>query len=166
MPSVRVDRTHFSPDIGEFIALLHKHLVHYVVVGGEAVIFHGHARLTGDVDFFFDPDSANADRLFAALTEFWDGEVPGVHGSEELMHPGLILQFGIPPNRIDLINDVDNVAFADAWATRVQAVLVTPSGDVPMFYMSVEQLVKNKEATARPKDLDDLTYLRRKPSTP
>ena len=42
----------FSPDILEFMYLLHEFGVRYLIVGGEAVIYYGHARLTGDVDFF------------------------------------------------------------------------------------------------------------------
>ena len=54
MPQDRlVDRSHFSPDIREFIQLLHIHKVRYLIIGGEAAIFYGHVRLTGDVDFFY-----------------------------------------------------------------------------------------------------------------
>lgn len=44
--------SHFSPDIIEFISLLEKYSVEYLIVGGEAVIYYGYARLTGGVDFF------------------------------------------------------------------------------------------------------------------
>lgn len=45
---------HFSKDIQDFIRLLNQHHVRYLIVGGEAVIYYGYARLTGDVDFFFE----------------------------------------------------------------------------------------------------------------
>ncbi len=159
MPPVRIDANHFSPDTCAFIELLHTHRVRYLIVGGEAVIFHGHARLTGDVDFFFANDSANTDQIFAALDEFWDGDVPGVEGPQNLSPEGIIIQFGLPPNRIDLINSIDGVEFVEAWPGRVEAVLVTPEGDVPMSFIGLEALATNKEATGRPKDLDDLSYL-------
>ena len=133
----------------------------YLIVGGEAVIFHGHARLTGDVDFFFSPDSENAKRLFAALSDFWGGDVPEVKSAEELMVQGLILQYGLPPNRIDLINQVDGVTFDEAWIPRVKATLITSSNEVPLYYIGVDELIRNKENAARSKDLDDLEYLRR-----
>ena len=53
MPQERIESAHFSPDVREFIGLLHKHGVRYVIVGGEAVIYYGYARFTGDVDFFY-----------------------------------------------------------------------------------------------------------------
>jgi hypothetical protein len=40
----------FSPDFREFIALLNKHAVRYMIVGGYAVGIHGHPRYTGDLD--------------------------------------------------------------------------------------------------------------------
>ncbi len=54
--------------------------VRYVVVGGEAVILHGHVRLTGDVDVYYSSDSEDLRLLFAALESFWDGDVPGAEG--------------------------------------------------------------------------------------
>jgi len=159
VPSVRIDEGHFSPDICSFIELLHAHRVRYLIVGGEAVIFHGHVRLTGDVDFFFANDPANLDRVFAALDEFWDGDVPGLKGPEDLSAEGTIVQFGLPPNRIDLINSIDGIEFAEAWSGRVDAVLVTTGGDVPIPFIGLEALAINKRATGRPKDLDDLSYL-------
>lgn len=47
-----MNASHFSPDTLEFLRLLALNKVQYVIVGGEAVIYYGYARLTGDVDFF------------------------------------------------------------------------------------------------------------------
>src|SRR5580704_11041433 len=86
-----LDPALFSPDTRELIALLHKHHVRYLIVGGGAVIYYGHIRTTGDVDFFYDPTEANAQQLFAALSEFWAGRVPNLDGWQELAEPGMIL---------------------------------------------------------------------------
>ena len=93
MPRDRVDAAHFSPDIQEFIHLLHEYGVKYLIVGGEAVIYYGYARLTGDVDFFYDRREVNARKLFETLADFWSGDIPGIEDVEELMEVGLILQF-------------------------------------------------------------------------
>ena len=50
----------------------------------------------------------NVLRLFAALLEFWNGDIPGVDKAAELMKQGVITQFGRPPNRIDLLNRLDD----------------------------------------------------------
>ena len=52
MPRDRVEAAHFSPDIQDFIRLLYTYGVKYLIIGGEAVIYYGYARLTGDIDFF------------------------------------------------------------------------------------------------------------------
>lgn len=40
--------------------LLNEHEVHYVVIGGVAVVLHGYPRLTADLDLIIDLDSSNA----------------------------------------------------------------------------------------------------------
>jgi hypothetical protein len=66
-----VKASHFSRDIQAFLALLVSHRVKYVIVGGEAVIFHAHARLTGDVDIYYESSEENTMRLYRALEKFW-----------------------------------------------------------------------------------------------
>ena len=154
-----IDSSSFSPDIQEFLRLLHVHDVRYLIVGGEAVIFYGHARLTGDVDFFYDSHADNVSRLYAALDQFWAGSVPGLTGPEELAASGLIVQFGVPPNRIDLMNRIDGVTFDEAWPVRMVVSLKIGDRVVPVNYVGLDALIANKRAAARPKDMDDLPYL-------
>lgn len=149
--------SHFSPDTWEFIQLLDRRRVAYVIVGGEAVIHYGHVRLTGDVDFFYRNDTENAKRLYEALHEFWGGDVPGFEEPYELMRAGQVVQFGRPPNRIDLMNEISGVLFEDAWRTRLT--LVADDG-TQVHMISRSMLIVNKEASARPKDLADAAYLR------
>jgi len=162
VPPIRIDADYFSSDIRSFIRILGTHQIQYMIVGGQAVILHGHVRLTGDVDFFYAADEENVARLFVALQEFWEGNVPGLTDPAELLTPGVIVQFGVPPNRIDLISSIEGVSFADAWPGRLEAVVESPEGDLPVPFIGIEALVQNKRAAARPKDLDDLSYLIRK----
>ncbi|HDT14341.1 MAG TPA: hypothetical protein ENO03_08310 [Candidatus Aminicenantes bacterium] len=151
---------HFSADTQELLLLLRKHEVRYLIVGAEAVIYHGFARLTGDVDIFFDPSRANCEKLFLALQEFWAGEVPGLSSVSDLEAEGTIVQFGYPPNRIDLINMISGLDFAEAWASRSPQDLQIQGRPVTVDYIGLAALIKNKEACGRPKDLEDLKYLR------
>lgn len=152
----------FSRDILIFLRLLAERRVRYLLVGGEAVIYHGYPRLTGDIDFFYENSALNVRRLFEVLMDFWEGTIPGLASAEELREQGLILQFGRPPHRIDLMNSIDGVAFQDAWPSRIRVRLKTKSGLVPALYMDLRSLLANKEAAGRPKDLDDSVYLREK----
>jgi len=154
-----VKASYFSRDIQEFICLLYKHGVRYLIVGGEAVIYYGYARLTGDVDFFYDPARENAKRLFKALFEFWGGDIPAIKSPEELMERGIIVQFGVPPNRIDLINEIEGVSFEEAWKGRVEEVLEGGICEGKVYFIGLQELIKNKKAAGRYKDLEDLKYL-------
>jgi predicted nucleotidyltransferase len=152
---------YFSPDIEDFLRILARCRVRYLIVGGEAVIYYGYARLTGDVDIFFEQSAENAERLYGALQEFWEGEVPGIGGAGELLEPGVILQFGVPPNRIDVISRIDAVAFGDAWGNRRHVTVQVQGEDIAVTYIGLDDLIANKQAVNRPKDQEDLKYLRK-----
>lgn len=105
----------YSKDIIDFLFLLSKYEVKYVIVGGEAVIYYGHARLKGDIDVFYDLSKENVEKLFKMLNDFWNNDIPGIKKIEELMNPGEVFQFGVSPNRINLLYLIQNVEFEEAW---------------------------------------------------
>ncbi len=149
-----------SKDILEFFGLREKHRVQYVIVGGEAVIYHGHARLTGDVDVFYGRSSSNALRLWEVLAEFWGGKVPYVESVTDLQNASTVFRFGAPPNRIDLMGEVDGVSFAAAWRGRSTVRVVTHGGAaLHLHYMGFREMIRNKRAAGRDKDRDDLRFL-------
>jgi hypothetical protein len=124
-PESTIDPHRFSADVRDLLRLLADHRVRYVIVGGQAVIFYGSVRLTGDVDFFYERTEQNAQRLFAALSTFWNGDAPGLRDADELAERGLILQYGVPPNRIDLINELEGVSFDECWSGKKTASMST-----------------------------------------
>ena len=151
---------HFSPDVRALIEILVRHGVRFLLVGGEAVIYHGYPRLTGDVDFWYQQTPANASRLFAALLEFWGGAVPGLTAEIELLEPKVVVQFGRPPHRIDLVSAIDGVTFENAWPNRVEEPLDLEGGrQVLLAVIGLSDLVTNKRAAGRHKDLDDVEHL-------
>ena len=154
-----MDPTYFSPDILEFIRLLSIHEARYLIVGGEAVIYYGHARLTGDIDIFYDRTEKNAEALYSALEQFWEGQVPGVANYSELLMKGTIIQFGSPPNRIDLINEISGVIFEDAWPNRTFEKVEIKGDKHFVYYIGLDDLIENKRQANRYKDLADLKYL-------
>jgi len=76
------------------------------------------------------------------------------------MEEGLILQFGVPPNRIDLINQISGVTFREAWENRITTDIESEGREVPIHLIGLEELIKNKKAIGRPKDVEDLKYLK------
>ena len=153
---------HLSPDVRELLRLLDRHRVRFLVVGGEAVIHHGYPRLTGDIDLFVERTATNMRRLYDALREFWEGEVPAVASAEELLEPDLVVQFGRPPNRIDLFNQLGRVVFAAAWRRRIRERLhISKSRSIPLPIIGLEDLLASKREAGRHKDLDDVEHLTR-----
>jgi len=150
---------YFSADVSEFLFVLSKHRVQYLIVGGEAVIYYGHARLTGDIDIWYNVAQPNAHRLFGALKEFWDRDIPGINDWKELTKKGMIFQFGVPPNRIDLISDIEGIGFSEAWKGRTTERLSFRRNQFHIFYIGLEDLLKNKRVAGRPRDMEDLKFL-------
>ncbi|HEV7765604.1 MAG TPA: DUF6036 family nucleotidyltransferase [Thermoanaerobaculia bacterium] len=140
-------------DSREFIALLNSHNVEYLIVGGHAVAFHGHPRFTGDIDFLIRTTPANAQRLLRVLDEFGFGAL-GI-AERDLLQPGQVVQLGYPPNRIDILTSISGVDFDSAWESRVQ----TEIDDQPVDLLGWDELLRNKRASGRQKDLADLEKL-------
>lgn len=151
----------FSRDIREFLAWLSRHGARYVIVGGEAVIYYGHARLTGDIDIFYDRSPENCRKLHAALSDFWQGSVPGIDSPQDLQGHDLIIQFGMPPHRIDLLSSISAVDFSQAWESRVIEHVRLGQEKHPIYFIGLEQLIRNKKAVMRPRDSEDLEFLDR-----
>ncbi|MBI4232359.1 hypothetical protein HY605_03950, partial [Candidatus Peregrinibacteria bacterium] len=142
-----------SKDIGIFLKIFGKHGVRYLIVGGVAVIYHGYPRYTGDIDIFYDREEENAKKLFKALEEFWEGNIPAIKSYSELKELGIIIQFGQPPNRIDLINQIDGVTFAQAWDNLItEQIAQSPEEPVTTYIINKELLIANKQSCTRPKD--------------
>ncbi len=62
-----------SRDYEEFIAALESHGVRYMIIGAQAVAYHARPRATKDLDVLLDPTPDNAERVLAALREFFGG---------------------------------------------------------------------------------------------
>ena len=151
---------HLSPDVQELLQLLHRYRVRYLIVEGEAVIFHGYPRLTGDIDLFYDRTPSNVKRLFRALSDFWGGEVPAVDGPDDLLNPSVVVQFGRPPNRVDLLSSLGSVTFEGAWSRRVSESLRTIANTrCRVHLIGVRDLMRAKREAGRHKDLDDIEHL-------
>lgn len=136
-------------DLKEFVRLLDAHEVKYMVVGGAAVNVLGFVRMTEDLDFWLERSEENADRVLAAIAEFgFEGEF----GKDDLLDPKAVLMLGRPPNRIDLLTWISGREFADCYERRTYEDL--DGLIVPMI--SLDDLIANKKASGRHKDLADV----------
>lgn len=133
-----------QPDFKELLALFNAHQVEYLVVGGYAVAFHGAPRFTGDLDLLVKPNTANAQRILAALAVF--GFASAGFTSDDFVHAERVVQLGVPPVRVDLITSLTGISWDEAFSGRKAGLY----GDVPVDYIGRAQLVANKRATSRP----------------
>lgn len=140
-------------DFSALFACFAAHRVRYLVVGGHAVAFHAKPRFTKDIDVWLETTADNARRVLTALDEFGFGTV-GL-SEEDFTTPGMVIQLGVAPNRIDLLTAIDGVEFAEAWEGRVEGAF----GDQRVSYLGRRELVRNKTASGRAQDLADLEAL-------
>lgn len=136
-------------DLREFIESLNSHRVEYLIVGAHALAFHGHPRLTVDIDFLVRPTSENALSLLEALSEF--GFALDSKEAATFTRPGMVVQLGRTPNRIDLLTSISGVTFDEAWESSVEDVL----DGQPVRFLGLEALLRNKRAAGRSKDIAD-----------
>ena len=142
-----------SKEFKEFAKLLNDQKVEYLLVGGYAVVFYGYVRYTGDIDFWINPTKENAIRLIEVLDQFGFGSLNLT--IEDFTKDDQIIQLGYPPNRIDIITSVTGLIFSDCYPKRKSFSIE----DIEIQTISLEDLKKNKKASGRYKDLDDLENL-------
>lgn len=98
-----------SQDFKQLLQSLNENKVKYLIVGGYAVAFHGYPHYTKDIDIWLAADKKNIENLLQASADFGFASL-GLK-LEDFLDPEQIIQLGYPPNRIDLITNLDGVDF-------------------------------------------------------
>ena len=142
-------------DFADFIILLQKHKVDYLIVGGYAVGIHSQARMTQDIDFWIKSTNENAEKLIKAMNEFG---TPDLNLSvSDILSPDIVVHFGNPPVRIDILTTIDGVEFEEAFKNKFVYNLGALKN---VNFISLDDLLKNKKASKRQKDNSDLQWLK------
>ena len=152
----RRDETPLNSDFSDLLHEFNAAGVEYVVVGGQAFGFHAQPRYTKDIDLFVNPHPENAHRVYRALAVF--GAPIGNLTVEDLSEPDLVYQIGVEPNRLDVLTAIDGVPFVTAWAARVAGTY----GDERMWVIGLDDLIENKRAAGRERDILDVRELERR----
>lgn len=127
----------------------------FVLVGGHAVAFHGHPRATKDMDVLVRASSSNAEKVYRALAAFGAPlQNFAVQAKDFAAYDG-ILQIGLPPRRVDIINRADGVSFDEAIAEGASFML--EGRRIPVIGRAA--LIKNKRAAGRAQDAADVEAL-------
>ncbi len=144
-----------NDDFQDLLAALQATESRFLIVGAHALAVHGVPRATGDLDVWVRPDSENAARVLRALIEFGAPIESLKVTIGDLSSPGMVLQIGLPPRRIDILTEISGVDFDEAWASRTVATV----GALQISFLGREAFLRNKRASGRPKDLLDISLL-------
>jgi hypothetical protein len=142
-------------DFRDILVELHKAGARFVVLGGHAVAFHGHPRATKDLDVLVEADQDNAKRVYAALAAFGAPLSAFEVSVDDFASYDGVLQIGVPPRRIDIINRADGITFAEAIADGE----TFDVDDCAIPVIGRAALLKNKRAAGRPQDVADVKAL-------
>jgi len=144
-----------AADFRDLLIELHDAGAAFAVIGGYAVAFHGHPRATKDLDVLVRADPANAERVYRALAAF-GAPLPmfEVKVEDFATYDG-VLQIGLPPYRVDILNRAQGVTFEEAIAAGDSFELAGRA--IPVI--GREALLRNKRSVARPQDLADVEAL-------
>jgi hypothetical protein len=137
----------------EFLRLLNAHKVEYLLIGGYAVGIHGYPRTTADIDIWVGISPDTASRLVKVFHAF--GMRDASITTDLFQQPGTIIRMGLPPMRIEVLNQIDGVDFAAGYPDGC----VMELDGIPVRVISLAHLRANKKASGRYKDLADLEQL-------
>jgi len=140
-------------DFQEFISLLNARRVRYLVVGGYAVAYHGYPRATGDLDVFIELSHRNAKAMIDVFGRF--GFATTGLDPAFFMAKGEVVRLGREPLKLEILNDISGVTFADCYSHRIRARI----GSLGINFIDLPHLLQNKLAADRNKDRLDVENL-------
>ncbi len=156
--------------MSSFLPILEKFQsegVSYLIVGGLAVVLHGKARLTTDVDFIISLDKENCLKVLHILDSlFYRPRVPV--RAEDFADPEIrkswiedkgltVMSFYSDANPligVDLF-----VECPHDYAEMLQRAVTKDLGGVSVSVASIDDIIRLKKISGRPKDLEDIRDL-------
>lgn len=148
-----------NEDYKDILRALYDENVSFLLVGAYAMAAHGYPRATMDIDIWVMPSPQNAEAVLCALRRF--GAPLHDLTKEDLQKEGTIFQIGVAPRRIDIITAASGLRFEDA---HKRALSVEIEG-IKIYIPSIDDLITNKKASGRTKDLADVEALESLKST-
>jgi predicted nucleotidyltransferase len=143
------------PDFRDLLAEFVRSGVSFVVVGGYAVGHHAKPRATKDLDLLVSGTPDNLERAASALEAF--GAPASVVSSTRSLRPTEVVFLGIEPVRVDVLRTIGGVE-TEAVIARATTVDL---GGLMVPVIALDDLIANKRAVGRPRDLADVALLER-----
>lgn len=148
-----MENTQLPQDFKDFLKLLNENDVHYLLIGGYAVGYYGYPRATHDMDVWIAVNPENAKKMIDVMTEF--GFEEGAVSKEVFLQSDGVVRMGVPPLRLEILMRISGVAFEDCYERGI----IDDVDGVTVRIIRLEDLLKNKIASGRHKDLDDVSNL-------
>jgi hypothetical protein len=156
----------------QFLQALNTCQAEYIIVGGYAVAFHGYRRPILDLDIFIATHSQNAQKMVRVLEACGNGVTLHIADyfqmEQRVIRIGLppfsiersergerFLQFGSAPSQLEILTSISAVSFEECYPERVPGLIER----VPVPFIGLTHLKRNKQAGIRAKDADDLAHL-------
>jgi hypothetical protein len=137
------------------LQILLNNEIKFLIVGAYAMAAYGYPRATGDFDLWIEASLENSKKIYKSLSEF--GAPISNITEETFSEKGIIFQIGVAPRRIDIITHIDGVDFKEAYESRKNIEIE----NLPLPFISKENLIRNKQSTGREKDKLDADYLKK-----
>lgn len=142
-----------NEDYKDLLLALSAEKVNYLLVGAYALAAHGYPRATMDIDIWVKPDPANAAAVLRSLERFG---VPIQNLSQkDLEKDDTVFQIGVAPRRIDILTGVSGLDFDATFSNAIEVRI----DEVLLRIPSVADLIRNKRASGRTRDLADAELL-------
>ena len=142
-----------NEDYRDMLHALSDEKVKFLLVGAYALAAHGYPRATMDIDIWVMPSPENADAVLRALRRF--GAPLQKLTKEDLQKDGTVFQIGVAPRRIDIITAATGLQFEETYRNSISVNIEAVEVHIP----SINDLIRNKRATGRTKDLADAETL-------
>lgn len=142
-----------NEDYKDMLQSLFDEKVRFLLVDAYAMAAHGYPRTTMDIDIWIMPSSQNADAVLRALHRF--GAPLQNLTKEDLQKDGTIFQIGVAPRRIDIITAASGLEFEETYGRSLSVNLEGIEVHIP----SLDDLIRNKRASGRTRDLADAEAL-------
>lgn len=145
----------FNEDFQDFIKSINNAKVKYVLVGGYSVIFHGFPRTTGDLDIFVEVSKENYQKINKAFFEFGLSVFDMTEENFLFNKNMTVFSFGRAPVSIEILKEISGLSFEEVYVNAID----TEIEEIPVKVIQLKDLIKNKKASGRAKDLNDLENL-------
>jgi len=142
-----------NSDFSDLLKIFNANGVEYLVIGGYALIQYAEPRYTKDLDLWISTDTENAGAVYQSLQSF-GAPLEGLT-QKDFSEDGFFYQMGRPPVRIDILMGIPGLSFQEAWERRETVWF----DDLPVLFISRQDLIAAKRASGRPQDLIDADLL-------